>query len=133
VAKESKDQQIKQYSAWTISFLREKWSKELQNINSESAQSQSFAEDSLVSKLCLWLRDIDVNKVNYHVTFSFMCISLCDVMFVLFNACMHNCLHVCAHVHVRGCVQICECQPRNQICLGLAIVFYLALSMFSGD
>ncbi|XP_020268990.1 protein RST1 isoform X2 [Asparagus officinalis] len=69
LAKESKDQQIKEYSAWAVSFLREKcWSKELQNINPQGSvndtalPSQNFAEDSLVFKLCLWLRDTDFNK-----------------------------------------------------------------------
>lgn len=71
LAKESKDQQIKEYSAWAVSFLREKcWSKELQNINPQGSAndtalpSQNFAEDSLVFRLCLWLRDTDFNKVN---------------------------------------------------------------------
>lgn len=120
LAKESRDQQIKQYSAWAISFLREKWwSKELQNINSQvgstypNVSSQNFAEDSLVMKLCLWLGDVDVTKVNsklIHLLHSFVC----DVCTFYYH--MHNCLH--AYVCICMCMHKFDCSLEYHICCG---------------
>ncbi|XP_038982948.1 protein RST1 isoform X2 [Phoenix dactylifera] len=72
VAKNSKDQHVKQYAAWAVSFLRHRWwSKEFQNVNGSQTSSidfhqssQNFSEESLVWKLCLWLNDIDYNKTG---------------------------------------------------------------------
>lgn len=72
VAKDSKDQLIKQYASWAVSFLRHRWwSKEFQNVNGSRTSSidfhqssQNFAEESLVWKLCLWLNDMNYNKVS---------------------------------------------------------------------
>ncbi|XP_072999773.1 protein RST1 isoform X2 [Typha latifolia] len=70
VAKDSKDQQIQSFAAWAISILRNQWlPKEPGNVNvlqSSSvgfeSSSQNIAEESLVWKLSLWLRDTDFNK-----------------------------------------------------------------------
>ncbi|XP_010936627.1 protein RST1 isoform X1 [Elaeis guineensis] len=72
VAKDSKDQHIKQYAAWAISFLRHRWwSKEFQNVDGSQTSSidfhqssKNFAEESLVWKLCLWLNDMNYNKIG---------------------------------------------------------------------
>lgn len=72
VAKESRDQQIRKYAAWAISFLRHKWCSEKfqeidfsKSISTISAlQSQSIAEDSLVWKMCSWLSNINYDQVH---------------------------------------------------------------------
>ncbi|KAJ8476053.1 hypothetical protein OPV22_019780 [Ensete ventricosum] len=72
IAKDSKDQQIKNYAAWALSFLRCRWwSSEFQDMISSQSSSlssnssaQTFDEDSLVWKLCLWLSDVNKNKAR---------------------------------------------------------------------
>ncbi|URE08649.1 hypothetical protein MUK42_23257 [Musa troglodytarum] len=72
IAKDSKDQQIKNYAAWALSFLRCRWwSSEFQDMISSQSSSlssnssaQTFDEESLVWKLCLWLSDVNKNKAR---------------------------------------------------------------------
>ncbi|KAM7509889.1 hypothetical protein LguiB_008764 [Lonicera macranthoides] len=70
VAKDPDDQQLQQYAAWAVSFLRHYLTfREARNEDSNfpndasgpKSISQSFPEDSLVMKLCLWLMHL-----NYH-------------------------------------------------------------------
>ncbi|KAG6524249.1 hypothetical protein ZIOFF_014155 [Zingiber officinale] len=68
IAKDSSDLQIKKYAAWALSLLRCRLrSSELPNLScsqniSTSSNSQTFEEESLVWRLCMWLRDI--NKIK---------------------------------------------------------------------
>ncbi|XP_042456938.1 protein RST1-like [Zingiber officinale] len=68
IAKDSRDLQIKKYAAWALSLLRCRLrSSELPNLScsqniSTSSNSQTFEEESLVWRLCMWLRDI--NKIK---------------------------------------------------------------------
>ncbi|XP_065012518.1 protein RST1-like isoform X1 [Musa acuminata AAA Group] len=72
IAKDSKDQQIKNYAAWALSFLRCRWwSSEFQDMISSqnsslssNSSAQTFDEESLVWKLCLWLSDVNKNKAG---------------------------------------------------------------------
>ncbi|KAJ0962529.1 hypothetical protein J5N97_027651 [Dioscorea zingiberensis] len=76
IAKDCKDQQIRSYAAWAVSFLRHQWrSKEIQSFsgsqsssNDSKSSSQSFAEDSLVWKLCLWLKDNNYDQISTIIT-----------------------------------------------------------------
>lgn len=71
LAKDSNDQQIKSYAAWALSFLRYQWwSSESQNfvssenkLISHNSLAQTFDEKSLGWTICMWLRDINRNKV----------------------------------------------------------------------
>lgn len=69
IAKDSSDLQIKKYASWALSLLRLKLrSSELPNLScsqniSTSSNSQTFEEESLVWRLCMWLRDINQIKV----------------------------------------------------------------------
>ncbi|PKA49872.1 hypothetical protein AXF42_Ash004414 [Apostasia shenzhenica] len=72
IAKESKDQQIKKFAAWAVSFLRHRWwSNQGQKMDGFegisrifSLPSQSLAEDSLIWKMCLWLTNINYYQVH---------------------------------------------------------------------
>ncbi|CAH1420627.1 unnamed protein product [Lactuca virosa] len=69
VGQNSDDQQLQQYAAWSVSFVRHYiWSSDLHNEdkakpNSASASaSQSFPEDSIVLKLSLWLMNLNYSQ-----------------------------------------------------------------------
>lgn len=73
VAQNSDDHQLQQYAAWAVSFLRHHlWSNEPLNIdnsiksNAEGSRSvsQTFSEDSVVMRLCLWLMHLSVSEVG---------------------------------------------------------------------
>lgn len=76
IAKDSSDLQIKKYAAWALSLLRLRLqSSELPNLSSQnvstSSNSQTFEEESLVWRLCMWLRDINKIKVMPLILFIF--------------------------------------------------------------
>lgn len=77
IAKDSSDLQIKKYAAWALSLLRCRLrSSELPNLScsqniSTSSNSQTFEEESLVWRLCMWLRDINKIKVMPLILFIF--------------------------------------------------------------
>lgn len=71
IAQNRDDDQLQNYAAWALSFLRPVWSQENLTI-SYSAQtasdgrqvaSQSFSSESVVMKLSLWLMNLP--KVTY--------------------------------------------------------------------
>ncbi|XP_058102922.1 protein RST1 isoform X2 [Magnolia sinica] len=72
VAQDSKDRQIQRYAAWALSFLRHRWwSKESHTVNASRNNpieskpiSHSFAEDSTVWQLCLWLMDLNASEMG---------------------------------------------------------------------
>ncbi|KAE8021495.1 hypothetical protein FH972_007379 [Carpinus fangiana] len=73
VAQNSDDHQLQQYAAWAVSFLRHHlWSNEPLNIdnsiktNAEGSRSvsQSFSEDSVVMRHCLWLMHLNVSETG---------------------------------------------------------------------
>ncbi|KAF8037585.1 hypothetical protein BT93_B0463 [Corymbia citriodora subsp. variegata] len=72
VAQHSEDNQLQQYSAWALSFLRHSlWSKEVNlddNIQIDTTvsevASQSFPHDSVVMRLCSWLMNVNSSKIN---------------------------------------------------------------------
>lgn len=72
VAQHSVDNQLQQYSAWALSFLRHSlWSKEVNlddHIQTDTTvsevASQSFSNDSIVMKLCSWLTNVNSSKMN---------------------------------------------------------------------
>lgn len=72
LAKDAEDDHIKDYAAWAISFLRSRWLSKNQIIfdddcsqrnSSDSNQSTSFSDESLVWNLSQWLRDLNFEKV----------------------------------------------------------------------
>ncbi|WOL02957.1 protein RST1 isoform X1 [Canna indica] len=119
IAKDSKDQQMKKYAAWALSFLRHQWwSSEFPNkIASQNSsiisnsQAQTFDEDSLVWKLCLWLRELNKNKaVNIMgastVSTVLRCLSKAPKLpaldwGVIIRRCMRYDLHSASEVHMR--------------------------------
>ncbi|XP_012483835.1 protein RST1 [Gossypium raimondii] len=90
VAQNPDDNQLQQYAAWAISFLRQRlWSREISNsaggTQTESAGSKSISqgvpEDSAVMKLGLWLKSFNHSRTgtNTHVctvTAILRCLSL---------------------------------------------------------
>lgn len=73
VAQNSDGHQLQQYAAWAVSFLRHHlWYKEPLNIDNgiktseagSKSVSQTFSEDSVVMRLCLWLMHLDVSEVS---------------------------------------------------------------------
>uniref|UniRef100_J3KWR7 DUF3730 domain-containing protein n=2 Tax=Oryza brachyantha TaxID=4533 RepID=J3KWR7_ORYBR len=71
LAKDAEDGHIQDYAAWAISFLRGRWLLKNKNIydddcsqrsSSDSNQSTSFSDESLVWNLSLWLRDLNFEK-----------------------------------------------------------------------
>jgi hypothetical protein len=69
LAKDAEDNQIQNYAAWAISFLRSRWLLKNQSLHDDdssqriSIDSTSFSPESLVSNLSLWLRDLNFEKV----------------------------------------------------------------------
>lgn len=70
VGQNSDDQQLQQYAAWSVSFVRHYiWSSDLHNAKPNSASasaSQSFPDDSIVLKLSLWLMNLNYSQVHNH-------------------------------------------------------------------
>ncbi|KAG7985679.1 hypothetical protein I3843_03G038900 [Carya illinoinensis] len=73
VAQNSDGHQLQQYAAWAVSFLRHHlWYKEPLNIDNgiktseagSKSVSQTFSEDSVVMRLCLWLMHLDVSETG---------------------------------------------------------------------
>lgn len=72
VAQHSDDNQLQQYSAWALSFLRHSlWSKEVKlddHVQTDTTVSevisQSFSNDSVVMKLCSWLTNVNSSRMN---------------------------------------------------------------------
>ncbi|XP_056169713.1 protein RST1 isoform X2 [Syzygium oleosum] len=75
-AQHSDDNQLQQYSAWALSFLRHSlWSKEVKlddhahiDTTVPEVVAQSFSNDSVVMKLCLWLTNVNSSKMNKPTT-----------------------------------------------------------------
>uniref|UniRef100_A0A0D3EK24 DUF3730 domain-containing protein n=1 Tax=Oryza barthii TaxID=65489 RepID=A0A0D3EK24_9ORYZ len=79
LAKDAEDDHIKDYAAWAISFLRSRWLSKNQIIfdddcsqrnSSDSNQSTSFSDESLVWNLSQWLRDLNFEKPDSMVSTS---------------------------------------------------------------
>uniref|UniRef100_A0A0D9UX89 DUF3730 domain-containing protein n=1 Tax=Leersia perrieri TaxID=77586 RepID=A0A0D9UX89_9ORYZ len=78
LAKDAEDDQMQNYAAWSISFLRSRWLLKNQNIcdddcsqsSSDSNQSTSFSNESLVWNLSLWLKDLNFEKPDNMVSAS---------------------------------------------------------------
>uniref|UniRef100_A0A0E0JEK9 DUF3730 domain-containing protein n=1 Tax=Oryza punctata TaxID=4537 RepID=A0A0E0JEK9_ORYPU len=79
LAKDAEDDHIKDYAAWAISFLRSRWLSKNQIIydddcsqrnSSDSNQSTSFSDESLVWNLSQWLRDLNFEKPDNMVSTS---------------------------------------------------------------
>uniref|UniRef100_A0A0E0BXQ1 DUF3730 domain-containing protein n=1 Tax=Oryza meridionalis TaxID=40149 RepID=A0A0E0BXQ1_9ORYZ len=79
LAKGAEDDHIKDYAAWAISFLRSRWLSKNQIIfdddcsqrnSSDSNQSTSFSDESLVWNLSQWLRDLNFEKPDSMVSTS---------------------------------------------------------------
>ncbi|XP_023735166.1 protein RST1 isoform X1 [Lactuca sativa] len=68
VGQNSDDQQLQQYAAWSVSFVRHYiWSSDLHNAKPNSASasaSQSFPDDSIVLKLSLWLMNLNYSQTT---------------------------------------------------------------------
>uniref|UniRef100_A0ACD5VJS0 Uncharacterized protein n=1 Tax=Avena sativa TaxID=4498 RepID=A0ACD5VJS0_AVESA len=71
LAKDVEDNHIRNYAAWAISFLRNRWLLKNQSHHDDdssqrnsigSSQSTSFSAESLVWNLSLWLRDLNFEK-----------------------------------------------------------------------
>lgn len=75
-AQHSDDNQLQQYSAWALSFLRHSlWSKEVKlddhaqiDTTVPEVVAQSFSNDSVVMKLCSWLTNVNSSKMNKPTT-----------------------------------------------------------------
>ncbi|XP_051222968.1 protein RST1 isoform X1 [Lolium perenne] len=68
LAKDAEDNQIQNYAAWAISFLRSRWLLKNQSLHDDdssqriSIDSTSLSPESLVWNLSLWLRDLNFEK-----------------------------------------------------------------------
>lgn len=83
VAQNSEDNQLQQYAAWAISFLRHRlWFDESPNFESsfrtDATRSQSFSDDNSVAKLSFWLMNFsgmgNISNINA-VTAILKCLS----------------------------------------------------------
>lgn len=102
VAKDPDDQQLQQYAAWAVSFLRHYLTfREARNEDSNfpneasgaKSVSQSFPENSLVMKLSLWLMHLNYHGVGL---FSQQCLSKVSSFYLkkLLVACLFYLKHL---------------------------------------
>lgn len=73
MAQSSEDHHLQQYAAWAVSFLRSQlWSREQLNVDNRietdvsdsKPVSQSFPKDNAVTKLGLWLTNLNYFEVS---------------------------------------------------------------------
>ncbi|PNT70012.1 hypothetical protein BRADI_2g04280v3 [Brachypodium distachyon] len=117
LAKDAEDNNIQNYAAWAISFLRSRWLQKNQNLHDDdysqrnpidSSQSISFSAESLVWNLSLWLRDLNFEKLDDMVPVSTIttvvkCLSKAPRLPTIdWGAIVRRCMKVEAHIPHRS-------------------------------